>query len=171
MPLTTEERRARHREYMRRYRLKNPDRHPESRAYWAKYRSRLLAEQKERKARRTPQQNERVRELGRGYAKRYREKYPERAKAASDRFREKNRDVINKKRNEVIRLALEAAAGRPRPEHCEVCGDGGVISFDHCHQRGLFRGWLCSACNKVLGFVKDDPERLRKLIVYLTKSG
>jgi hypothetical protein len=53
------------------------------------------------------------------------------------------------------------------PEMCEVCGLGGTIVFDHAHDSNRFRGWLCNACNLVLGMVNDDVVRLEKLIVYL----
>lgn len=56
-----------------------------------------------------------------------------------------------------------------RPEKCEVCGDGGKICWDHDHETGGFRGWLCNRCNRTLGFVIDDPELLRKLADYLER--
>ena len=69
----------------------------------------------------------------------------------------------------------EAIAGRPRPEQCEACGrthkSGRALHFDHCHQRGHFRGWLCSGCNTALGHVNDDVQILRKLIAYLQRTG
>lgn len=70
------------------------------------------------------------------------------------------------------RLALQQAeALRPKPKCCEVCGDDKVrIEFDHCHERGIFRGWLCSHCNIILGHARDDPNRLRKLIAYLERT-
>jgi len=65
----------------------------------------------------------------------------------------------------------EAAAGRPRPGFCEICGTPKKkLHFDHCHQRGVFRGWICFSCNSVLGHVNDDPDRLRKLIAYLERT-
>jgi hypothetical protein len=67
---------------------------------------------------------------------------------------------------------LEAKAGRPRPECCEVCGNSRAkIHFDHCHKSGLFRGWICFPCNSILGYARDDPNRLRKLIAYLAEHG
>lgn len=59
---------------------------------------------------------------------------------------------------------------------CAICGrpetrkQRGVIqalSIDHCHSTGRFRGLLCEACNKVLGFMEDNPERLQRAIDYL----
>lgn len=69
------------------------------------------------------------------------------------------------------RAIQEAEASRRKPKQCEVCGDDKRrIEFDHCHQRGVFRGWLCSGCNCALGQVGDDPNRLRKLIAYLERT-
>lgn len=69
------------------------------------------------------------------------------------------------------RRKKELAAIRPRPPLCEACGgtpDGkGTLHWDHEHPTGTFRGWLCSSCNAALGYVSDDPERLRKLADYL----
>ena len=69
---------------------------------------------------------------------------------------------------------LEALAGRPRPTLCEVCGRPNQanrrLHFDHCHQRGHFRGWLCGGCNAALGHVNDDVRILHKLIAYLQQS-
>jgi hypothetical protein len=65
----------------------------------------------------------------------------------------------------------EALLGRARPDACDACGgnDGGIV-FDHCHDKGHPRGWLCDRCNCALGFVQDDIDRLRKLIVYLERN-
>lgn len=75
------------------------------------------------------------------------------------------------RRSEIKRLT--AQAGRPKPEVCDVCGGKGNyqgkerICFDHCHQTGEFRGWLCDTCNLLLGKARDNPELLRKLADYL----
>jgi hypothetical protein len=69
---------------------------------------------------------------------------------------------------------LELLAARPKPDCCDVCGGNrGMIVFDHCHRTNHFRGWLCNGCNRALGFVDDDPQRLRMLAAYLdrTKNG
>jgi hypothetical protein len=57
-----------------------------------------------------------------------------------------------------------------RPRDCEVCSGKTRIVYDHSHSTGLFRGWLCNACNVALGLVKDDPERLRALALYVEKK-
>lgn len=63
----------------------------------------------------------------------------------------------------------EPAAGRPRPDVCEVCEapSSRTLHFDHCHATGKFRGWLCNGCNTTLGYVKDNPKTLMKLAKYL----
>lgn len=75
-----------------------------------------------------------------------------------------------KKNKDYRDLRLLKAAGRPKPEVCEVCGGNHHrpgIFFDHCHSTGIFRGWICDRCNKTLGMVKDSAELLRKLAEYL----
>lgn len=56
---------------------------------------------------------------------------------------------------------------------CEICGTEepggkwGVLSLDHDHETGEFRGVLCAHCNMALGHVKDSPAILRAMIEYL----
>lgn len=64
----------------------------------------------------------------------------------------------------------EARAGRPRSASCEICGKYGKIVFDHDHDSDVFRGWICSRCNFVLGEVGDSQELLMKLVEYINKS-
>lgn len=100
------------------------------------------------------------------------------AKARTPEGRAKTRKSAQKHRikwpsafRNYKRRLHEAEAGRPRPDHCEICGDTTQkIHFDHCHQRGVFRGWICNNCNHALGCVNDDPDRLRKLIAYLERT-
>lgn len=57
---------------------------------------------------------------------------------------------------------------------CAACGstDTGdrrldVFPVDHDHATGKVRGLLCSGCNKALGLLGDDPDRLMALAAYL----
>jgi hypothetical protein len=76
------------------------------------------------------------------------------AKAAKQRARA-NQDVL---------------AGRPRPTVCDICGRSDrIINFDHDHQRGHFRGWICNQDNMALGLIGDDVATLRKMIAYLER--
>lgn len=56
---------------------------------------------------------------------------------------------------------------------CATCGraDKTMLSVDHDHVTGKVRGLLCRNCNSALGFVKDDPKILWKMIIYLKKHG
>lgn len=136
-----------------------------------------------------PEYRERQRALGRqyywknkdkrnAYTKAYRAK-PEnkarrieydRKKRAAPEYKAKMREY-HKRKNRSQRAFL---AGRPQPDVCDVCGrpenhKDGVV-FDHCHQKGHFRGWLCRNCNWTLGLVEDDPSILLKLISYLKRT-
>lgn len=41
------------------------------------------------------------------------------------------------------------------------------LAVDHCHQTGKVRGLLCASCNRILGMVRENPQTLRHLAVYL----
>jgi hypothetical protein len=130
-------------------------------------------------------------------ARAWRARHPEVSKAIRQRHREGNlerireADKLAKRRRrenpDVRRLHRERQkitydtrmvelAGRPKPEVCELCGGppqggfGRELVFDHCHQRGVFRGWLCDRCNRTLGQVKDSPALLRAMADYLEKA-
>jgi len=109
----------------------------------------------------------RDREKARIYARHWRAKNPGRRREL-DAQRRRRWPTYWIDRNQTRQ---EAKAGRPKPDRCEVCGgtDGG-IAFDHCHQRGIFRGWICAFCNTILGLAKDDPNRLLMLVAYLERT-
>lgn len=70
--------------------------------------------------------------------------------------------------------------GLPEPTHepvgfCEACGvtDPGTARktwrLDHCHETGVFRGWLCNACNTGIGMLGDNVFELEKRLAYLRR--
>jgi hypothetical protein len=68
----------------------------------------------------------------------------------------------------------ELAMGRPRPQRCEACGgepDGRwkVLFFDHDHETGKPRGWICKGCNLSIGLLDDSIDRIEKLSAYLRR--
>lgn len=58
---------------------------------------------------------------------------------------------------------------------CAICGTdrpGGrwnVLQVDHCHATNAIRGLLCRPCNSMLGYIRDNPETLRRAADYLEK--
>lgn len=77
-----------------------------------------------------------------------------------------------KKESDNYRAALKKISPK-QPENmlCQCCGDKvHTFYFDHCHDTGIFRGWLCRSCNVGLGFLGDNIEGLEKAITYLRKA-
>jgi len=58
---------------------------------------------------------------------------------------------------------------------CAICGTNKptgkwkVFAVDHNHETGKVRELLCNECNRGIGLLKDDPERLLKAAKYLLK--
>jgi len=52
---------------------------------------------------------------------------------------------------------------------CAICkqADTKALAADHCHITGLFRGLLCSNCNRGLGYMKDNITILKQAVEYL----
>jgi hypothetical protein len=54
---------------------------------------------------------------------------------------------------------------------CDACGSEFASTrdchIDHDHETEATRGTLCGGCNKALGMVGDDPDRLLALVAYL----
>lgn len=47
-------------------------------------------------------------------------------------------------------------------------GRGGILHSDHNHKTGRMRGLLCSDCNRAIGLMKDDPEIVQRILIYLS---
>jgi len=43
------------------------------------------------------------------------------------------------------------------------------FAVDHCHTTGEIRGLLCTNCNTALGLLKEDPERMLRLIQWVKR--
>lgn len=56
---------------------------------------------------------------------------------------------------------------------CAICGEQERkkdLAVDHNHVTGKIRGLLCQMCNLALGYMRDDPVRVRKVAAYLEKD-
>lgn len=52
---------------------------------------------------------------------------------------------------------------------CPICGSTEEPHLDHDHATGQIRGFLCGRCNRALGLLGEDPERMKRLIAYVRK--
>ena len=64
-------------------------------------------------------------------------------------------------------LSEEDNRGKP----CEICQLKPGTHFDHNHETGSFRGWLCNECNSALGLFKDSPDIVLRALKYLVDKG
>jgi hypothetical protein len=55
-------------------------------------------------------------------------------------------------------------------EACAICRRADkLLVVDHCHNTGALREMLCERCNSMLGFVREDPDVLRRAIEYIER--
>jgi hypothetical protein len=54
-----------------------------------------------------------------------------------------------------------------QPEKTKQQGKVQRLSVDHDHKTGKPRGLLCAACNRAIGLMKEDPQRLEAAARYL----
>ena len=51
---------------------------------------------------------------------------------------------------------------------CAICKQRSyALSVDHNHETGKVRALLCSACNKFIGFARENPDILQNAKQYL----
>lgn len=118
------------------------------------------------------------------YMEKYRAEHPERVKASVEGWRRRNPQAKkNSAKATWYRTTfgltiseVETLIARQRGV-CAICGNaetligtGGKVRelcIDHCHATGTIRGMLCSACNGMLGYARDNLATLRAAAVYL----
>lgn len=54
-----------------------------------------------------------------------------------------------------------AACKRP------IAAESPATCIDHCHKTGLLRGLVCFRCNRALGLLQDDIEKVKGALAYL----
>lgn len=56
-----------------------------------------------------------------------------------------------------------------KPEFSKRSGKIRALAVDHCHDTGRVRALLCTSCNPMIGYSKDDTNILRKAAAYLER--
>lgn len=95
---------------------------------------------------------------------------PAQRRAVKARWRQRNPDYMRKwyygledgQYDEMV-----AAQGGVCAICRERCSTGKKLAVDHDHVSGKVRGLLCSNCNRGIGFLRDDPARVRAAAEYL----
>ncbi len=104
-------------------------------------------------------------DCGNTYGKTWKKRNPEQSRHQNLKRRVKKFGLTT----EIFYKIHEAQKGL-----CEVCGCypfRALLTMDHDHDTGEFRGLICEGCNSSMGHAKDDPKLLRELALYLEKHG
>lgn len=64
------------------------------------------------------------------------------------------------------RMGIKDPSGEIRVGFCEICTTHCKLQYDHDHQTGLFRGWLCFRCNVLVGWYEKTAldQRIKKYL-------
>ena len=61
---------------------------------------------------------------------------------------------------------------------CKICKGEDIknknnskFHIDHCHKTGKVRGLLCDACNRGIGFLRDDINIIKRAAEYVAEKG
>lgn len=126
-------------------------------AYRERHREQLRLKCRERRA--TPE----------GKAERKAEHRKHTAKMTAAAYRAKNLRGKYKLTEGEYGIILQAQTGA-----CAICREPFGLwrqpQVDHSHVTGRVRGLLCSRCNAMLAFGRDDPDLLARAIRYLGRS-
>lgn len=111
------------------------------------------------------ERNKKYRESHPDYAKEYRSRNIEKARA-------RGRDVLMKRKYGIDYSEFIAMSNKQNNK-CAICGNdldmGKLTHVDHDHKTGKVRGILCRNCNHGLGNFMDDISLMAKAIDYLRK--
>jgi Recombination endonuclease VII len=104
----------------------------------------------------------------------YRLVHPEATRTAHRRFRARHpeRETLDhRKVRHGIDREEQAQLFEKQEGRCGICREQLTLRsahLDHCHRTGRIRGFLCSDCNRGLGLLRDDPDRLRLAIDWIS---
>jgi len=115
------------------------------------------------------------------HVKTYRSEHPDKVRVIEKRFREKYKERLYRKRRQAYCKATYGITLEQKEEmivkqqnKCLICNhafsDAQHTHVDHDHITKKVRGILCSSCNCMLAFSKDNINILKSGIKYLKKS-
>lgn len=113
---------------------------------------------------------------------RHKEKYNARAK----KYYENNKELVlqNSRKSHLKNsygLSVEEYQQmvEDQQNRCAIChkheiritkmGTIKPLSVDHCHITGKVRALLCNDCNSALGYIHEDIDRLKEMIIYIER--
>lgn len=142
---TVEQRRAREREYSRKYRVEN--------------REKILAYRKSHP------------ELHRKASRDWQRRYRSSPKYAADL--EKRRAAMRIHTKRMYGYPDPTRPMPTHCECCGMLPGGRWkrLHLDHNHETGKFRGWLCGRCNPAIGLLGDNRAGIRLADAYLERAG
>jgi Recombination endonuclease VII len=105
------------------------------------------------------------------YHRAYRKKNRVQIRENNRKYRAAHPELVRKWSRIAARGKL-AIPTRPEPAYCEICGRAQkrALCLDHDHTTGLFRGWLCHACNAGLGCLGDSLPFIEAAVRYLKQG-
>lgn len=112
-----------------------------------------------------------------GYCKPCKSAYErDRAQKKKEDGRQAQENLIRSLRRYGVDISWHEEQIRKSGGVCEICAGGPTgnhrrLVVDHNHATGLARGLLCGDCNRAIGAMGDDPERLRRAVAYLEERG
>jgi hypothetical protein len=131
-----------------------------AREWYAKPENRAKQAARVAERRKDPVELEKIRSMGREAARRWREENPDRRRVSVLRHRYRTKYGMTEEQ-----IAHVMSGGL-----CDSCGEETATDVDHCHDRNVYRGWLCHGCNAAAGMLADDPARAEALAAYLRQT-
>jgi hypothetical protein len=96
------------------------------------------------------------------YGKKYRQEHKEKIAPQRENYRLVKKYGITLAERDVM---YNAQNGR-----CAICGEQhNVLCVDHDHSTGKIRELLCKKCNRKLGMLEYDMDRIHVMLAYLEK--
>ncbi len=105
------------------------------------------------------------------YKRKSRARPEAKALAAATEARRRTRDPERCRAQRRRAYGAVDPSGELKAGPCEICGThADPLHYDHDHVTGAFAGWLCGNCNRAIGLMKDDAERLEKAAAYVRRT-